>query len=85
MERLKREYAAIGIRVAENRTYRLLPESMGHVHSIAHPDRVLCLEINRDLLADPFTPFVQMRIGPGKVARIAAPIAAALQNDGDRL
>ncbi len=85
VEALKREYAAIGIRVAENRTYRLFPESMGHVHSVAHPDRVLCLEINRDLLADPFTPFEQMRIGPGKVARIAAPIAAALQNDGDRL
>jgi len=83
VEALKREYAAIGIRVAENRTYRLFPESMGHVHSVAHPDRVLCMEINRDLLADPFTPFEEMRIGPRKVARVAAPIAAAFQDAGD--
>ena len=79
---LKRECAAIGIRVAENRTYRLFPESMGHVHSVAHPQRVLCLEINRDLVADPFTPFKEMRIGQSKVARIAAPIAVALSDGG---
>lgn len=78
VQALKREFAAIGIRVAENRTYRLYPESTGHVHSVAHPGRVLCLEINRELLADPFTPFEQMRIGREKVARMAAPIAAAL-------
>jgi hypothetical protein len=85
VQALKREYAAIGIRVAENRTYRLLPESMGHVHSVAHPNRVLCLEVNRDLLADPFTPFEEMRIGPKKVARIAAPIAAALRQTLQRM
>jgi hypothetical protein len=82
VEALKREYAAIGVRVVENRTYRLLPESMGHVHSVAYPGQVLCLEINRDLLADPFTPFQEMRIGPSKVARMAAPIAAALDAGG---
>jgi hypothetical protein len=78
VDRLKREYAAIGIEVAENATYRLHPETMGHVHSSAYPGQVLCMEINRQQLADPFTPFAEMHIGPEKAARMAAPVAKAL-------
>ena len=76
---LKREYEAIGIRVTENETYRLYPASMGFVYSAAHPGRVLCLEINRELLADPFDPFREMRVGVKKATRMATPIAAAIE------
>ena len=51
---------------------------MGHVHSVAYPRKVVCLELNRALLADPFTPFQEMRIGKKNVARMAEPIEVAL-------
>ena len=35
------------------------------------------MEINRALLAAPFSPFEEMTIGRAEVARMAAPIAAA--------
>jgi hypothetical protein len=78
---LKRAYAAIGIDAVENETYRLHAETMTHVHSSAHPGKVLCMEINRELLADPFDPFVEMRIAPQKAARMAAPLVAALRGN----
>lgn len=78
VEALKREYAAIGVEAAENATYRLHPETMGHVRSVAHPGRVLCMEINRALLADPFTPFEEMRIGRHESERMSSPVVAAL-------
>lgn len=78
---MKREFAAIGIDAAENDTYRLHAETMSHVHASAHPGKVLCLEINRELLADPFDPFEEMRIAPEKVARMAAPVVAALRGN----
>ena len=79
VERLAREYAAIGVEMAENATYRLHPETMGYRHSAAFPGQVLCLEISRELLADPFTPFSEMCIGVQKVSRMARPVARALQ------
>jgi hypothetical protein len=78
VDRVRREYAAAGIEVAENATYRLHPETMGHVYSSAHPGRILCMEISRELLADPFTPFEEMHIAPDRVARMARPVARAL-------
>jgi hypothetical protein len=78
VDALEREYRAIGIAVARNATYRLHPESMGHVRAVEHPGRVLCVEINRALLAEPFAPFEEMRIGREPVRRMAAPAAAAL-------
>jgi len=78
VESLKREYAAIGVEVGENATYRLHPDTMGYVRSVAHPGRVLCMEISRELLADPFAPFEEMRIGPRKVEHMVNPIVSAL-------
>lgn len=77
IEAVRRRYAAAGVRVEENATYRLHPKTMGHKHSVDWPGGVLCAEINRGLLADPFTPFAEMRIGTAHVARMAAPLAAA--------
>ena len=75
---LRERYARIGVEVAENATYRLHEATMGYVHSAKYPGRVLCMEINRELLADPFIPFVEMAISERKARRMAAPIAAAL-------
>lgn len=67
------------IQVADGATYPLHPSTMAWEHVIARPGRALCLEVRRDLLADPFEPFREMRIGADKVARLAAPLAAALR------
>ena len=74
---LKELYRAAGLEVAESATYRLHPATTAYLHSRRYPGQVLCLEIRRDLLADPFSPFEEMRIGEAKVERMAAPIAEA--------
>ena len=77
--RLQRGFAAIGVEAAENATYRLHPETLGHVRSATYPGQVLCLELNRELLAAPFVPFAEMRIDRDQVARLTAPIVDALR------
>jgi hypothetical protein len=74
---VREEYAKIEIEAAENASYRLFAATMGYVHSSRYPGRILCLEINRQLLADPFTPFAEMSISERQARRMAAPIAAA--------
>jgi hypothetical protein len=46
---------------------------------VARPGRALCVEVRRDLLADPFEPFAEMRIGNAAVERLAGPFARALR------
>jgi hypothetical protein len=75
---IHKRYADIGIAVAENATYRLHESTMGYIHSSKYPGQVLCMEINRELLADPFTPFAEMSISERKARRMAVPIAAAI-------
>jgi hypothetical protein len=75
---LRERFAAIGISVTENVTYRLHPATEGYRHAARHPGRVLCVEINRALLADPFVPFVPLEVGRENVERIAVPLACAL-------
>lgn len=72
---LTERMAALGQAVTESATYPLHPSTLAYQHVLAHPGRALCLEVRRDLLADPFEPFVQMRIGEHKVAPLAAAIA----------
>ncbi len=78
VEAIKSGYARIGIRATENVSYRLDPATTGYHHSARYPSQVLCLEIARDLLAEPFAPFEEMHISEHKVATMSAPIAAAL-------
>ncbi|MEO8702941.1 MAG: hypothetical protein ABI867_23045 [Kofleriaceae bacterium] len=66
--------------IAESATYPLHDSTLAWDHVMAHPGRALCLEVRRDLLADPFEPFAQMTISAAKVARLAGPLAAALQH-----
>lgn len=74
---VRERYGAAGVETAENATYRLHGDTEGYRHSARHPGRVLCVEIRRDLLADPFTPFREMRIGEACVRRMVEPLAAA--------
>ncbi len=78
VEELRRAMAARDLTVAEGTTYPLHPSTLAYAHVLARPGRALCLEVRRDLLADPFEPFAQMRIAPAKVDRLAVPLAAAL-------
>ncbi len=72
------QYRGIGIEAALSATYRLHPATTGYLHSARFPAQVVCVEIRRDQLADPFTPFVPVRISRAKAFRMAGPLAAAL-------
>lgn len=74
------EYAKDGIVAKQNATYHLHPVTMGFVYAKAHPGQVLCVELNRGLVADPFVPFGESPISAAKVERMAAPIARVLQS-----
>ncbi len=77
VEAVQSNYSKIGIRATENVSYRLQSATMGYRHSARYPGQVLCIEIARDLLAEPFAPFEEMRIGKRKVVAMSAPIAGA--------
>ena len=79
VEALREALAGCGIALADSATYPLHPSTMAWHHVMARPERALCVEIRRDLLADPFEPFAQMRIGAAKVDRLAAPFVDALR------
>ncbi|MDB4959780.1 MAG: hypothetical protein JWO36_7349 [Myxococcales bacterium] len=65
--------------VGDSATYPLHPSTLAWDHVMARPGRALCLEVRRDLLADPFEPFAEMKIGASKVDRLSVPLAAALR------
>ena len=65
--------------VAISATYPLHPSTLAYAHVMARPGRALCVEVRRDLLADPFTPFAEMKIGAEKVAKLAGPMTTAIR------
>lgn len=75
---LRAELAQIGVTVGAGATYPLHPSTLAHGHVLRWPGRALCVEVRRDLLAEPFEPFAEMHIGAAKLARLAGPFAAAL-------
>ncbi len=79
VEALAAELAARGIALADSATYPLHPSTLAYDHVLAHPGRALCVEVRRDLLADPFDPFAQMTIGAAKVERLVGPFVRAIQ------
>lgn len=79
VETLRAELGAMGIAVANSATYPMHPSTLAYDHVMAHPGRALCVEVRRDLLADPFTPFQQMSIGNEKIARLTGPFVSALR------
>ena len=72
------DLAAIGVKVADGRTYPLHPSTAGYHHVARWPGRVACVEVRRDLVADPWDPFVEMRISAEKARRMAGPLADVL-------
>lgn len=76
---LRSGMAAAGVTVGDGATYPLHPSTLAWDHATAWPGRTLCMEVRRDLVADPFDPFTEMRIGEAKVARLAGPLAEALR------
>ncbi len=79
---LRAAYLEAGIIAEENATYHLHPFTMGLHYAQQHADQVLCVELNRGLLADPFVPFGESPISEPKVERMVAPIGRVL---GDAL
>jgi predicted N-formylglutamate amidohydrolase len=69
---------SIGLEVEVSATYPIHPTSHAWRHSLAWPGRVVCVEVRRDLVADPFEPFEEMRIDPAAVSRIGGAFAKAL-------
>lgn len=78
LARLRAAFAAVGIEVADGQTYPLHPSTQAWHHTQRHPGRILCLEVRRDLLADPWDPFVQMHIGAAGLARVGGPLVDVL-------
>jgi len=61
-----------------SRTYPLHPATTAFARTLARPGRCLCFEVRRDLLADPWEPFAQMRISEARVARVAEGFAEGI-------
>ena len=76
---LRAALAEAGVALADGATYPLHPSTLAWHHVMARPGRAVCVEVRRDLLADPFVPFAQMTIGPAKVARLASAFTSALR------
>ncbi len=77
--RLREEYARIGIEAKENESYRLIPSTMGYRYADRYPGRVTCIELSRELLADPFIPLADSPIGAAKVERMVGPLILVLR------
>ena len=78
VDALRAALTAIDLAASDSSTYPLHPSTLAWDHVVRRPGRTLCLEVRRDLLADPFDPFAEMHISPAFVGRLAGPIAAAL-------
>jgi hypothetical protein len=78
LEALRAELDRGGWSLADSATYPLHPSTIAWDRVMNHPGAGLCLEVRRDLLADPFDPFVEMTICNEKVDRIATRLASAL-------
>ena len=79
VDALKAGMSTAGVTVADGETYPMHPSTLAWDHATAWPGRTLCMEVRRDLVAEPFDPFVEMSIGEPKVNRLAAPLADALR------
>jgi predicted N-formylglutamate amidohydrolase len=78
VEALEASLRAAGVAMAHGESYPMHPSTLAHGHVTRWPGRVLCVEVRRDLLADPWTPFAEMTISAAKCARLAGPFADAI-------
>ena len=78
VDRLRALLAEVGVTLAHGATYPLHASTLAHGHVMEWPGRALCVEVRRDLLAEPFEPFAQMRIGVEKTERLAGALSGAM-------
>jgi hypothetical protein len=78
VDAMMRAWADDGIPAKENATYHLAPAAMGYVYAAAYPYQVVCVELNRGHVADPFVPFGVSPISEAKVAKLVGPIGRVL-------
>ena len=71
-------FAADGLTAEVSATYPLHPSTLGHRHAARWAPRVLCVEVRRDLLVEAWLPLRPLTAAPGKVRRVAAPLARAV-------
>ena len=79
VDRAEAEFQRTGLDVIRNGTYYLHPSTLAFEFANRYPGRTLCLEVRRDLLLDEFVPFVELEPRADCVARVAAPLATAVQ------
>lgn len=79
VDALRDALAARGIAVAESATYPLHPSTLAWHHVQQRPGRAVCIEVRRDLLADPFEPFARMRISDARLERLVPAFVTALR------
>lgn len=72
VEALRAVASAQGWALGDSACYPLHPSSLAWDHVVAHPGRALCLEIRRDLLAEPYTPFAEMTIPAARAHAMAS-------------
>jgi hypothetical protein len=70
--------ASVGIPLSQGATYPLHPVTTGYHHARRHSGKTLCIEIRRDLLMNPYTPFSPMTAEKGRLSRFSIPIAATM-------
>ena len=71
-------FARADLDVTVGATYPLHPATAGYHLAQRWPERSLCVEVRRDLLADPFTPFAEMHISEVKATRVAGALVEAM-------
>ncbi|MCU0700513.1 MAG: N-formylglutamate amidohydrolase [Myxococcaceae bacterium] len=79
VERLAAALGPLKLTLARGESYPLHPSTLAHGHAVRWPGRTLCVEVRRDLLADPWAPFQQQRISDEACARLAGPFVEALR------
>jgi hypothetical protein len=73
-------YAEAGFEAKVCATYVLHPSTQGFRFITRHPERVLTLEVRRDLLVDAFDLFAELTPRPDRVDRVAAPLAQVIDD-----
>ncbi|MEZ4381130.1 MAG: N-formylglutamate amidohydrolase [Nannocystaceae bacterium] len=75
---LLRAYRELGLEVGASATYRLHPATMGYHYARRFPGQVLCVELSRGRLADPFVPLARSPLSTTEIERLAGPLTKVL-------
>jgi hypothetical protein len=71
-------YRDLGLEVGASATYRLHPATMGYHYARHFPGQVVCVELSRGRLADPFVPLARSPLSATEIERLAAPLTRVL-------